>query len=461
MSDSTITIIGGGCSGTLLLVQLIKQAQSPISIILVHAGHQLTRGIAYSTDSYGHLLNVRTNRMSALPDDPKHFQNWILSKEEYAAWHIPDLAERFMPRKIYGHYLEELLAESLKNIPASTKVNIMNDEVLDIEQIKNGYKIILKNTEAFSTNHVALCTGHQAPLSLPGKTKYSSSNAIAINPWAEINTQGLNTNEAVLIIGSSLTMADTVISLAEQNFNGSIYVISRHGQLPLAHPSQRHEHSHPKDFIPSSDLQLLYRQIKDRIRELTSSSTTWHEPVLEVLRPHTQRLWNQFPIQQKEQFLRHLNHRWGRLRHRLPVEIYQFLHTKIKDKQLELIAGNIISIDEKNNVLEVIINDRTTDEKRTLKVQRVINCTGPEANPEKSGNPLFRNLLKSGLIKACPMRLGFDATMDGKIINNSGRLTENFYTMGPGLRGIIWETVAVPELRVQAKKLAEDILKLI
>ena len=459
MSDSTITIIGGGCSGTLLLVQLIKQAKSALSINLVYAGHQLTRGIAYTTDSFAHLLNVRTNRMSAFTEDPKHFQNWILGKDEYVAWHTPDLAERFMPRKIYGHYLEELLADSLNNIPSSTKVNIIHDEVVDIKQIENGYKIILKNEASFSTKHVALCTGHQAPLSLPGKTKYAPNNAIAINPWSEINTQGLNTDDAVLILGSSLTMADTVISLAEQNFNGKIYVISRHGQLPLEHPIQRHEHSHPDNFIPSNDLQLLYRQIKDRIRELTSSSTTWHEPVLEVLRPHTQRLWNQFPILQKQQFLRHLNHRWGRLRHRLPTEIFQFLQTKIKEHQLELIAGSIISIDEKNNALAVSITDRNTDESRTLYVQRVINCTGPEANPEKSGNPLFQNLLKSGLVNACPMRLGFDATMDGKIINKTGSVTQNIYTMGAGLRGIIWETVAVPELRVQAKILAGNILK--
>lgn len=459
MSDSTITIIGGGCSGTLLLVQLIKQAQSPITINLVYDGHQLTRGIAYTADSFGHLLNVRTNRMSAFPEEPKHFQNWILTKEEYFSWHTPDLAERFMPRKIYGHYLEELLAHCIKNIPSSTKVNILHDEVVNIEQIDNGYKIILKNAESFLTKHVALCTGHQTPLSLPGKTKYSPNKAIAINPWAETNTHDLNTNDAVLILGSSLTMADTVISLSEQNFKGKIYVISRHGQLPLEHPSQRHEHPNPDDFIPSNDLQLLYRQIKDRIRELTSSSTTWHEPVLEVLRPHTQRLWNQFSLQQKEQFLRHLNHRWGRLRHRLPAEIFQFLQSKIKEHQLELIAGSIISIDEKNNALEVSINDRSTQENKTLKVQRVINCTGPEANPEKSRNPLFQNLLKSGLVNACPMRLGFDATMDGKIISKAGSLTQNFYTMGPSLRGIIWETVAVPELRVQAKKLAGDILK--
>ena len=49
--------------------------------------------------------------------------------------------------------------------------------------------------------------------------------------------------------------------------------------------------------------------------------------------------------------------------------------------------------------------------------------------------------------------------MDGKIINKTGSVTQNIYTMGAGLRGIIWETVAVPELRVQAKILAGEILK--
>lgn len=58
-----IAIIGGGFTGTMTAVQLIRQSKTPIDIILMEKANQLSTGVAYSTYSNKHLLNVVTKKM--------------------------------------------------------------------------------------------------------------------------------------------------------------------------------------------------------------------------------------------------------------------------------------------------------------------------------------------------------------------------------------------------------------
>ena len=94
-------------------------------------------------------------------------------------------------------------------------------------------------------------------------------------------------------------------------------------------------------------------------------------------------------------------------------------------------------------------------ELKLLTVQRIINCTGPESNPKLSSNALLRTLAGSGLICADDLGMGIKANpSDGCIISLSGEHKPNLFTIGSNLKGILWESTAVPELSVQAKNLA-------
>lgn len=58
-----ITIIGGGATGTLLAVNLIRNAGSEtLEINLVEKKARVGRGVAYSTAADFHLLNVPANK---------------------------------------------------------------------------------------------------------------------------------------------------------------------------------------------------------------------------------------------------------------------------------------------------------------------------------------------------------------------------------------------------------------
>ncbi len=92
-------------------------------------------GIAYGTRRPEHLLNVAARNMSAFPDLPDHFLQWLGTRPEYAG--VPDLElrERFIPRRIYGDYLQGLMQEHLQ-APASATVEpvaFIECEAVDVE----------------------------------------------------------------------------------------------------------------------------------------------------------------------------------------------------------------------------------------------------------------------------------------------------------------------------------------
>jgi len=73
----SIVIIGGGFSGVVTAINLIRLSHTPVQILIIDKGRTPGRGIAYSTRSAVHLLNVTARNMSALADQPNHFVEWL------------------------------------------------------------------------------------------------------------------------------------------------------------------------------------------------------------------------------------------------------------------------------------------------------------------------------------------------------------------------------------------------
>jgi uncharacterized NAD(P)/FAD-binding protein YdhS len=451
-----LIIVGGGAAGLILLANSIEKATSPLSIALINAGYPTGKGIAYSTKSNNHLLNVRVSRMSAFTSDANHFTNWILSKTEYSEYHHENLGERFVPRKMYGDYLNDLFQSLLNSPKDNIHFDLINNEVIDISREEELFKIKLKNNESLNGKKVVLCTGNQPPISLPGISNLKSSNKVFINPWDEKAVENINPDQPVFIVGAGLTMVDTVISLIDQGFKNKIIVVSKHGAIPMAHPVKRVTVPHPEKS-PASDIHEIYSELKSRIRSAIDH-TEWHEPVLEAVRPFTQKIWQELPIEQKNRFLRHINHRWAKLRHRLPHEVHDFIQSLIDSNQIELYAGKLEDVQDNGTDLTIQFFDKSTESSSTIKAQRIINCIGPEGDFHKVENPLLKNMLASGLIAKDPLSLGFNATGNGEIINKEGEVVTNLFTIGSGLRGILWESTAIPEIRVQAHEMAIKLL---
>ena len=180
--------------------------------------------------------------------------------------------------------------------------------------------------------------------------------------------------------------------------------------------------------------------------------------VVDALRPLTQEIWMQLSLEDKKRFLSHIRQLWGVARHRLPSTIFDLMNNYISENRLEIVAGRLTNVKIQNGVAEATIKLRATGEKLFLNVQKIINCTGPLLDITKSKSVLIKNLLSNKIISPDELRLGINATQRGNIINATGTVSDNIFTIGPPLKGILWESTAVPEIRVQAFNLAKIII---
>ena len=91
----------------------------------------------------------------------------------------------------------------------------------------------------------------------------------------------------------------------------------------------------------------------------------------------------------------------------------------------------------------------------------IINCSGPELDPKKCENVLLRNLAMKGMIVSDEIGLGFKADIEtGAVLDFSGSINKSMFTLGGNLKGVFWESTAIPELSAQAAVVASEILKL-
>jgi uncharacterized NAD(P)/FAD-binding protein YdhS len=127
--------------------------------------------------------------------------------------------------------------------------------------------------------------------------------------------------------------------------------------------------------------------------------------------------------------------------------------------QFIIIAGSITDLIPEGDAIDVYYRKRGSHLQQYRPASFVINCTGPEPDYNKIKDILVKNLIRRGLIQPDPVKLGINALPDGSIIQRDGKISEVLYTIGLPLRGVLWETLAAPEIRIQAAGLAGIMLK--
>ena len=109
------------------LVNLIKMSDRKMSITIINKEYPLARGVAYKSYSDLHLLNVETKNMSAFHDEPDHFLKWCHNQKNIN-FNKDELPFTYLPRNIYGRYLDEIIESKIKNAPENISLQFINDE---------------------------------------------------------------------------------------------------------------------------------------------------------------------------------------------------------------------------------------------------------------------------------------------------------------------------------------------
>jgi uncharacterized NAD(P)/FAD-binding protein YdhS len=459
-----IAIIGGGLSGTLTAIHLLRSARGSKIIYLVEQDrYRMNRGIAYSSQLPFQPLNVPALAMSLFPEQPLDFYGWLMAQQHRYEKHlnIPVSKDDFIPRFIFGDYLKSKLEEAELLASENVKLVKVYDEALAVNKQGNSFQVKFKEHETIVADKVVLAMGNFPPadLPIPNKAFYQSSNYVA-SPWSAKGLANLYPESPLLLIGSSLTMVDLVGSLQAEGHSGKIYVVSRHGLLPQAFDVNTSLYHHLKlpDLSASLSVSELLRFIRAEIKKAEEQGFTWRS-VLDAMRVHIPAIWQAFPLAEKKRFLRHVRPYWETHRHRMPASSGVMLQELQEQGRLELIAGTIVDMETEGEMACVTIKRRKQTIVQTINVSRVINCTGPESDYTKIKVPLVQQLLTNGLIKPDNLKLGLVTAEEGTLVNESEIPVEGFYTIGPARKATLYESTALREIRQQAKDLAHLILQ--
>lgn len=456
----TIAIVGAGFSGSLVATHLLKSANRPLLIKLIERSHDIGKGVAYSTDTTSHLLNVSAGKMSAFPDDPSHLLRWLnYNRNELAACLPDDLnASSFIPRQIYGLYIESILEEAEATSSNNVRLERMIDEVVAVEP--NGKKAIvaLKSSQTFIADRIVLALGNSAHQPSTSHLLKNMPDAYLRNAWVAGALANLDPDASVLLVGTGLTMVDMVVALHEKQHRGKIYAVSRRGLAPLPHRSTKpYSNFLPPDAAPKTVRGLL-KCLRKEVQVATRQGYDWRS-VIDSLRPITQQLWQQLPYPEQRRFLRHATPYWDVHRHRIAPEIGEIVQAMLDAEQLSVTAGRIQDYQMTSDGVAITIRPRRTKNKTVLNVSRIVDCTGVQVDYRRSSQALIANLRTQGLLRPNHIGLGADTTHDGIVLDVQGNRSTLLYTLGTPRKGNLWETIAVPELREQAQRLATTILQ--
>lgn len=430
-------MIGAGFSGVAASIHL---SRGGANVTLIERSDKVAAGVAYSTRDTSHLLNVRAGRMSLFEDEPGHFVAWM-------SGHGLRDPDAFVPRRFYAEYLGDLIRQAGDQPAGAGSLRVIHGEAVGLMRRKGQWLCAVSSSEDVESDFVVLALGNPAPAPPEPLAAITESPVYFNDPW-RAGSRLLETNGTVLLVGTGLTMADLAISLRSPARR--LIALSRRGVLPHEHHDG---HAAGGGDAPQGSPLGVLRTIRRDAR-----ARPWRD-VLDQLRPHTQALWRSWSPQQQRQALRHVRPYWDAHRHRLAPSVSQQLSSMRAGGELEVMAARLVSARLDGDALEVTVRRRGSPDLSGLRVDAIVNCTGPSGVASADYGSLAADLFKHGL--ATPDQHGLGLTVDERhrVRNGDGLSHPDLFALGPLTRGIHWEITAVPDIRKQAAAVATTILK--
>jgi uncharacterized NAD(P)/FAD-binding protein YdhS len=419
-----IAIIGGGASGLLVAVNLIRKSHNYLDITIVEPRHVLGEGIAYSTQDEGHVLNVPAGRMSAFIDQSEHFIQWMGYDKN-----------TFAPRKVYARYLQEVL-ESLDL--SKIKFRHLQDKAISVEHEGAVWRIAVVSGEVLHADDVILAIGHGESFQIPGVEKVLTSKRYLADPW---RLTASSEDGHLIGIGTGLTFIDHALTHIRRNSTNKVTGISRNGLLPEAHLAHRAD---------PLEVPLIARQSPEEMRRFIEEADDWRA-AQDGIRHQLSDIWQSWSDQMKTRFLNQDLRWWNVHRHRLAPEIAEEVRVAIDAGRISVVKSGVSGVKENE---DGIVVELSTGE--SIKGDALVNCLGYKVAGKES---LIESLIASGIAQEGPLGLGVKTDYPRfNLLDGDGRPRGNFFVIGPVLFGERFETTAIPELREQADLIARQLL---
>ena len=448
---NTVVIVGAGFCGTVLAANLLRRPPpGATDVVLIERGSEIGRGAAYAVREFPYLLNVPAARLSADSDDALQFLR-------FAQRRLPGAdGEDFLPRALYGDYLQEVLLQAERGAPAHLRLRRIGGEVCRIvpQAADKRFTAEFADRPPIAADRVILALGNPPPALPPWAAAIRDHAAYRHDPWDL--PKNLRAEHQVLIVGNGLTMADAVTALTQDEMRApALHTISRRGLVPLPQSTFRPTalRGDGEALLARADsLRRVLAMTRELTREVESRGGDWRE-VVTFMRHLAPALWRRLPQSERRRFVRHMQAHWDTHRHRLPPQLSERLASLRRSGKLRINAGRIESAVADGERLRVAWRARG-GAAATLTVDLIVNATGPDYALERSSDPLLMALRADGLVCADALNLGLCTARFGACVDARGRASEHLYYLGPMLRAAHWESTAANELRNHAEQLA-------
>ncbi|MCX7514623.1 FAD/NAD(P)-binding protein [Frateuria hangzhouensis] len=447
-----VAIIGGGAAAVALLSELVERAHAPLHLDWYTGGvARPGRGTAYGTSSPRHLLNVRAATMGMFSRRPHGFLDFAQRADPQAA------GTDFLPRRLYGDYLEDEATRALAQ-SRSRGVDVrMVPFAADALVPETDGATVIQGERASRVDAAVLALGALPVRPLAGvDATVLGDGRYVIDPWSLL--AGATSDDAareVALVGLGLTAVDVLLELAERWPHAHFTAVSRHGRLPASHL--------PASAVPDDDGGALVEAMHDApetrrwlrlLREAIDASDDWRV-VIDSLRPYTPELWDALPAPERARFLRHARWAWERARHRMPPQVERQVQALERDGRLQRVSGRVTGAGAAQQRVQLSVC--RAGHCAPLVADLAIQTIGLDTDVRGTAHPLMRQLVTNGHVTPDPFGLGCQATLDGHLCRD-GVPWPSLYGVGSLLRGARWESVAMPEIRLQARMLAKRLL---
>lgn len=454
---ATIAIIGGGFSGAVLALNLLAEGAAGDCVIIIEKRAAIGLGQAFSTNEPTHLLNIPAGGMSPFSRRPEAFAQYLAAHPELLPPGASSADACYAPRAAFGRFLSELIEAKLARVEGRPELIHVRATAIDIAG-GGGDVIFLDDGRSVQADRIVLATGNVPPRRPAGVEGWIDDADFYIgDPWSLDLLGAVAEGDRVLLLGAGLTMIDVALSLAARGHKGEITAVSRHGLLPRV---QEPAEEWPPFINPGEarSVRRLVRLVRSQIAAARSRGQNW-QSVLNSMRPFAQALWRGLPAAEQARFIRHVRPWWDAHRHRIAPEVGAKLAALMATGRLRHVAGRLQRLQRGADGVDVETKPRGGGPIIRLRIDKLVNCSGPNYDFGASDETLLKRLIDRGRIRLDRHRLGVSVADNLAAIGQDGAASTGLYAIGPMLRGQYWETNAVREIAEQAEALAQRLWK--
>ncbi len=458
--DSTaplrVAIVGGGFSGAVAAMHLARKSTVPLAIDIIEPRATLGGGVAYSATDPAHRINVPASKMTVFADDPAQFDRWlrahsILDHDPAALWND---GNAFPQRGVFGAYVAALLDEADRASPGVT-VRHLRSTVSGIARRTAGFTLSLRDGVVLDADLVVLAVSHPPP-AVPGALLGAQAQGAPViaDPWRPGAMDAIAPDASVLVVGTGLSMADAVSTLARRGHRGPITAVSRRGLLSRGHAfGAVAKRTWFESSAPIHTALGLCRAVRAQVRAARVAGEPW-QAVFDDVRAHARRLWTALDTAERRRVLRHLRPYWDVHRFRIAPQVEHTIGGLRARGQFRALAASLLGAAWDGTDVHVRLRARGGLAAMDIQVQAVIVTTGPAHGGAISSNPALASLAQSGLLRADAIGLGLDVDTLNRAIGADGCAHKALLVAGPLARGQVGELMGLPQVSEHAEQVA-------